>query len=212
VKTFRIKEQAIPNAHAQVWVLIRDLGDGRISAHRVEDDASVYATMPAEWMEPVAPPIPAEPEPGAYLIGDVLAVRVHATQDKYAWAIHITVGQNRDIADVDWANWADVWETHGGPGVTIRRLVPEPSTVDTPDDGPIPFPGEAVAWRLPGGGWVEARSATKVPTPEYDGPQCGRVSPEGGWYCTGHLAGWHVASTGPEGRVGAVWPIKAGAR
>jgi len=88
----------------------------------------------------------------------------------------------------------------------VQVLAP-PSTVDTPGDGPIPFPGEAVARRLPGGGWVEARSATKVPTPEYDGPQCWCESPEGGWYCTGHLAGWHVASTGTWGRVGAVWPI-----
>ena len=68
-------------------------------------------------LEPVPPPIPPEPEPGAYLIGDRLAVRFKVPAGWTAW--HWQTGPDRaDESD----SWELAWAAIGGP---IQRLVPE---------------------------------------------------------------------------------------
>ncbi|MES2211011.1 MAG: hypothetical protein V4515_12665 [Chloroflexota bacterium] len=63
-------------------------------------------------------PIPAEPEPGAYLIGGVVCVRFPDDNHDPWWAVATPgVGQV-------WHDWHDAVEALGGPDVTIVRLVP----------------------------------------------------------------------------------------
>jgi len=75
-------------------------------------------------LESVPPPIPAEPEPGAYLIGDTLAVRFPDTDDfnlRWRWS------------DVDTADsWGICWRSLGGPDVTITPLVAALPKVELP--------------------------------------------------------------------------------
>ena len=75
---------------------------------------------------------PEEPEPGAWLIGDVMCARIgHGSGT--AWATHID-----RLKSSWWVNWETVWDRHGGPGITPRRLVPEPAPVELPwSDGGI---------------------------------------------------------------------------
>ncbi len=68
---------------------------------------------------------PEEPEPGAWLIGDVMCARV-GNASGGAWATHID-----KTSPNWWLTWATVWAKVGGPGITPRRLVPEPA-VDLP--------------------------------------------------------------------------------
>lgn len=64
-----------------------------------------------------APVLPAEPEPGAYLIGDQYAIRTSAGPRN--WRLLFTDW---------WYPWPYLWEKLvGGPDVTITRLVPETS-------------------------------------------------------------------------------------
>jgi hypothetical protein len=65
---------------------------------------------------------PAEPEPGAWLIGDAPCWR-DLTQD---WRT------NDSNIPGDWYEWPRLWALVGGPGVTIRRLIPEPAPVSFP--------------------------------------------------------------------------------
>ncbi len=71
---------------------------------------------------------PAEPEPGAWLIGEVLAVRF---RDSGGGNRNWVYG-NRGIGYDDAGQWASVWGDLGGPGITPRRLVPAPAAVELP--------------------------------------------------------------------------------
>lgn len=86
-----------------------------------------------QWLTEVPPPIPAEPEPGAYLIGDRLCVRSGNRLRAESWIIVSDDGH-------DYTDWVGVWEWAGGPDVSIVPLVPK---VDWPTallpwvDGPF---------------------------------------------------------------------------
>lgn len=71
---------------------------------------------------------PAEPEPGAWLIGGVLCVR---------WE-----GDDCEDADYPWCSplhsfttFQAIWSRYGGSGITPRRLVPMPEPVELPWTG-----------------------------------------------------------------------------
>ncbi len=66
---------------------------------------------------------PPEPEPGAWLIGTAPCVRpkVAHVETRWLW-----------LDDCVWYRWADLWAQVGGPGITPRRLVPEPAPVELP--------------------------------------------------------------------------------
>lgn len=78
-----------------------------------------------ELFEEIVPPIPPEPEPGAYLIGDWVAVRFGGS----VW--HSAEGS---------CYWPELYESivdESGPDVQIVRLVPE-----------RPAPAVELPWRL----------------------------------------------------------------
>lgn len=81
--------------------------------------------IPKHVLTEVPPPIPAEPEPGAYLIGEVL-VTGYARRDEVRWLYADSIGVLMTVL------WAELWEKLGGPDVTIRRLEPAPPTVEFP--------------------------------------------------------------------------------
>lgn len=89
---------------------------GRIERRRVEISYGAWEAVP--------PPTPPEPEPGAYLIGDKLAVRFPDDDSGAVWAI-----ETNGPAGYQWMDWDPVW-VH--PDVTIVKLVPEPPTVELP--------------------------------------------------------------------------------
>lgn len=93
--------------------------------------------MPVAALTEVPPPIPPEPEPGAYDIGGVLCVHPPRSRptSRYTWL----VVEPTDVASYRWALWADVWDLIGGPDVTIRRLVPGSGFGVT-----LPWAGETV--------------------------------------------------------------------
>lgn len=81
--------------------------------------------LPDDWTEPVPPPLPPEPEPGAYLIGTVLAVRERADMSGNRWYWWLD-----DPGDFIADSWANCWEAFGGAGTSsIVRLVPAPEPV-----------------------------------------------------------------------------------
>jgi hypothetical protein len=67
---------------------------------------------------------PTEPEPGAWLIGDTVYSRFAGDVTSRPWTPGIRG------AGFAWFEWAEVWKESGGPGVTIRRLIPEPAPVE----------------------------------------------------------------------------------
>jgi hypothetical protein len=96
--------------------------------------------------EHIPPPVPDEPEPGAYLIGDRLAVRFETE-----------AGQLWHTANDD-QSWTQLWAEIGGPDATIRRLVPEPEPVALPWETQPYAPGvnRAVVGAWTRGGTVRA--------------------------------------------------------
>lgn len=79
--------------------------------------------LPLAILEEVEPPIPPEPEPGAYDIGGALALHIIGGANWASW-IWTT-------ADLDQGGWTsgsfpELWAALGGPNVSIRRLVASP--------------------------------------------------------------------------------------
>ncbi len=90
--------------------------------YRIE---GITVTMPAGTpMEPVDT-TPPEPEPGVYFIGNDGEAWQHFADraDEQRWCV---VGYSPILT------WRQVWAKVGGPGITPRRLVPEPAPVDMP--------------------------------------------------------------------------------
>lgn len=100
---------------------------------------------------------PAEPEPGAYLIGDRIAVRFPVDKTRGNWAV-----RTDEFSDgYNWLPWSELWQRYGGPGVRIVRLVPETPSEPVESkiwacpegcgyhiaDGPVPD-GEPPTWEL----------------------------------------------------------------
>lgn len=85
--------------------------------------------LPDEWVEPAPPPLPPEPEPGCWRIGEVDAVRVPTVEGEYVspdgddWFAP-TLGK--------WYAWGALLDAVGGRDLPIRRLVPAPEPVDLP--------------------------------------------------------------------------------
>jgi hypothetical protein len=97
---------------------------------------------------------PPEPEPGAWLIGKYVCVRMFRnstarldTPPRTAWVA---------AGDPDQpCQWDELWRDLGGPGVTIRRLIPEPAPVELP-------------WRISWGGHLDVLEVDlTVPTGEF---------------------------------------------
>ncbi len=92
--------------------------------YRIE---GITVTMPAGTpMEPVDT-TPPEPEPGAWLIGGVLCA-CFVTDGGDEWVTAIPDGDGD--TNVERIDWRGLWERIGGPGITPRRLVPEPVPVE----------------------------------------------------------------------------------
>lgn len=148
---------------------------------------------------------PPEPDEGAYMVGEQLCVRIHrAASVTYRWFVPIPERE----AGYTWLPWSEVWYRYGGAHVAIRRMVP------ATEEGPIPFPGDDLALRLPGGGWCALRYSLKLPVLRgKGGNHCLASAPDGlplsHWCCslgqTPH--DWHIAKGG-EDRVGVVWPAR----
>lgn len=79
------------------------------------------------------PSIPDEPGPGMWDIGGRLALRPSGDTDDNHWRVFWAA-----LDADDWFTWPEAWKECGGPDAEIRRLVPEPSTVDERD--PVEFP------------------------------------------------------------------------
>lgn len=94
----------------------------------VRRDTGQVGIFPTGALTELPPPIPDEPEPGAYLIGSVMCVRPPANFDT-EW---FCFGKPRG-----WRPWADVWSNFAGPGVPIVRLVPESELL--PDNISLPW-------------------------------------------------------------------------
>jgi hypothetical protein len=71
---------------------------------------------------------PEEPEPGAWDLNGVLCVRFAGDDTERPWAV-AKVGVTGGFV---WLDWHMAWEKLGGPGITPRRLVPEPAPVELP--------------------------------------------------------------------------------
>ena len=67
-------------------------------------------------LDAVPPPAPAEPEPGAYLVGGVICVHLPAGPIGCTWFI-----AENDGRPYRWADWAETWDRLGAP---IVPLVP----------------------------------------------------------------------------------------
>jgi len=75
---------------------------------------------------------PAEPEPGAaYQLGraTVMSFPDQGRDTRWFWAELASKGS------CGWDLWPELWRRFGGPGVTIRRLIPDPAPVELPWHG-----------------------------------------------------------------------------
>lgn len=91
-----------------------------------------FALWMGSKLSEVPPPIPAEPEPGAYLLGGKVALRVDedAMDETSRWT---WIEDSDDLWT--WEDWAKCWADLGGPGITPQRLVPETPEVELPWTG-----------------------------------------------------------------------------
>lgn len=88
--------------------------------------------VPLDMLTEISPPIPPQPGPGAYLIGDSMALAVRFENDGDPNWLSMPGG---------WRHWEDLWRDLGGPDVTITRLVPE--RVETVEPVTLPWQGES---------------------------------------------------------------------
>jgi hypothetical protein len=110
--------------------ILNHLGGGNTPDVVVQVEGIGRVTLPALCLVKVEPPMPAEPPPGAHLIGDVLCVRYHrafkqtdawvAFEDEAPWH-----GRRGQLAAMTGGTFEEMWERHGGPDVAITPLVPE---------------------------------------------------------------------------------------
>lgn len=97
------------------------------------DGGAVMMPVPKVLLQPVVPP---EPEPGAYLLDGVMAVRFATDDSVKRWAV-VTPGY---VGGFSWFSWETLMQRHPDP--QIVPLVPAQSTVDA----------SVVAVQQPGGG------------------------------------------------------------
>ena len=131
-------------------------------------------------------PTPPEPDPGAWSIGGVLAVR-WADGGDTRWAYE---GQRQGYT----ADWDVVWTVLGGPGVTIHRLVPESSDRAQPPTVDLP-------WRHKDSGGDSVEIAL-IPTPA--GEVAALVVEEGSEHSYWRAAMWLDAHAARMGAVAAI--------
>lgn len=140
------------------YLLPKELGGGEVeetpphSAHTVPEHFVAvwlaptgdgltrwYGYVPRDLLTPVAPPVPEEPGPGAWMVGETVCVRVPQFDGEYQfsegddWFVPSLVAHGS--ADRCWMDWTKVWAQFGGPDVSIVRLVPEPAKVALPWKG-----------------------------------------------------------------------------
>jgi hypothetical protein len=110
------------------YKLPEELGGGEVEISKQTPGSTHYCwrilghsvVLPYEILTEIPPPIPAEPEPGAYLIGEVLCVRWSVEEEPDN---HWYLGGSGHRA----LTWTHVWEAVGGPDVEIIPLVPRAS-------------------------------------------------------------------------------------
>jgi len=109
----------------------------------VQDDPEGWLYMvPVQALTELPPPVPPEPEPGAYLIAGVPCIRMaRGADDPSGYASH---GRKwilgTKVPRTGWFAWKEALEVLGaGPNVTITRLVPKS---DPLPDVELPWHGE----------------------------------------------------------------------
>jgi hypothetical protein len=73
---------------------------------------------------------PAEPEPGVYDLNGVVCMWFIGDDSPRHWAV--ATNDPAEVGAIRFYSWRELWAEVGGPGVTIRRLIPEPAPVDLP--------------------------------------------------------------------------------
>ncbi len=90
---------------------------GMVWAELDRDGRRTQFLIKRDYLVEVKPPIPPEPEPGAYMIGEVLCyVYEPGSSVLCVWPAHHS----------GWVSWSDAWETHFGSDVSIRPMVALP--------------------------------------------------------------------------------------
>lgn len=113
-KRYRLPD-ALGGAEVEVLHGMADT-DGR-SECRVPDVFGLVR-VPSRDLVEVPPPYPPEPEPGDYLLGDVLC-RIFTPGGR-------TLCFDDVLGSCFTHDWPHTWARFGGPNVVPRRLVPEP--------------------------------------------------------------------------------------
>lgn len=93
---------------------------GARATYRLTDGTELVMPL-GLLLYPLNPPIPAEPEPGAYLIGETFCVRWWGDDSGGHWAMR----NDLVVRGYGWFDWARLWESIGGPDVSIVPLVPK---------------------------------------------------------------------------------------
>ena len=116
----------LPKMLGEVECVFHSLGheDGFWIVELVDTAPGMRIEIEKTALTEVPPPLPAEPEPGAYLIGKTAAVRV-ANEKLFNPNVRWVV--SAPVPRTGWFTWAETWKMLGGPDVTITPLVPAPS-------------------------------------------------------------------------------------
>lgn len=105
--------------------------------------------LPIDLLDEVLPPQPDEPEPGAYQIGDVIAVRLGHSGPIPGCEWFATSDILRPYR---WSTWPDLWALAGTDDATVVPLRPDPHA------GPVDLPwtaqGGQVIVKLMGDDWT----------------------------------------------------------